>query len=239
MGITDTILKKDTLAKLLASPWRSEDTYVTAGAYMHCTFGTHEEVLNKQDPNGVFINGSPMLTVEDCVVSTSEPGTTMGIAFDAMGRELDGNFYSFGYCRSEMHPIKVALGNGGATAAPYTVDFPPFMLDPDPEQPTFNQLTYPCAPKLLPTVSASAPTGPPFKPQAEARPGLLGALSALTTMLEKLAGAQTQWTNGSPSVSIQGVPALTSKSCLFCQYGGKIRLLTNGMDPAPPEFSAR
>ncbi|WP_036641108.1 PAAR-like protein, partial [Paenibacillus durus] len=88
-------------------------------------------------------------------------------------------------------------------------------------------------------VSASAPTGPPFKPQAERRPGLLGALPSLTTMLEKLAGAQTQWTNGSPSVSIQGVPALTSKSCLFCQYGGQIRLLTNGMDPAPPEFSVR
>ncbi|UWS64424.1 DUF4280 domain-containing protein [Bacillus paralicheniformis] len=69
MGVTDTILSKDTLNKLLTSPWRSEDTYVTAGAYMHCSFGTHEEVLNKLEPNGVYINGKPMLTVEDCVLS--------------------------------------------------------------------------------------------------------------------------------------------------------------------------
>ncbi|AKG33267.1 DUF4280 domain-containing protein [Paenibacillus durus] len=232
MGVTDTILKKDTLAKLLASPWRSEDTYVTAGAYMHCTFGTHEEVLNKQDPNGVYINGNPMLTVEDCVVSASEPGTIQGIPYDKMGQELDGNFYSFGFCRSELLPMKVAEKNSGMPDSSY-------IFDPDPTEPTFNQYIYPCAPKLLPTVSASTPAGPPFKPQAEARPGLLGTLSALTTMLENLLGAQSQWTNGSPNVSIQGVPALTSKSCLFCQYGGKIRLLTNGMDPAPPEFSAR
>lgn len=61
MDARETILTKDTLNKLLSSPWRSEDTYVTAGAYMYCTFGTHEEVLNKLEPNGVYINGSPML----------------------------------------------------------------------------------------------------------------------------------------------------------------------------------
>lgn len=31
MGIMDTLLTKSTLNKLLESPWRSEDTYVTAG----------------------------------------------------------------------------------------------------------------------------------------------------------------------------------------------------------------
>ncbi|WP_342479873.1 PAAR-like protein [Paenibacillus sp. FSL L8-0340] len=230
MGIMDTLLTKSTLNKLLESPWRSEDTYVTAGAYMHCTRGTHEEVLNKQDPNGVYINGRPMLTVKDCALSTSEPGTIQGaIPFDRMGQALDGNFYSFGYCRSDMNPLKAAEKTLGFTD-------PSYMVDPDPEEPTTGQFIYPCAPKLMPTVlGPSSAGGPSPEPQFK----LSGAVSALTTLLERLAGAQTEWTNGSPNVSIQGVQALTSKSCLFCQYGGQIRLLTNGMDPAPPEFSAR
>jgi hypothetical protein len=146
-----------------------------------------------------------------------------------MGQELDGNFYSFGYCRSDMNPLKAAEKTLGFTD-------PSYMVDPDPEEPTAGQFIYPCAPKLMPTVlGPSSAGGPSTEPQFK----LSGAVSALTTLLERLAGAQTEWTNGSPNVSIQGVQALTSKSCLFCQYGGQIRLLTNGMDPAPPEFSAR
>lgn len=220
MGVTDTILTKDTLNKLLSSPWRSEDTYVTAGAYMHCTFGTHEEVLNKLEPNGVYINGSPMLTVEDCATSTSEPGTIHGIPYTKMGQEIDGNFYSFGYCRSELHPMKLAERVAGSKSDPS------YIIDPDPTEPTCGQAIYPCAPGIMPTASASAQSTLMSKP-------------SLSALIEALAGAKPQWTNGSPNVSIQGVPALTSKSCLFCTCGGQIRLLTNGMDPAPPEFAVR
>ncbi|ANY67388.1 hypothetical protein BBD42_13560 [Paenibacillus sp. BIHB 4019] len=227
MGHRETILKKTTLKALLESPWRSEDTYVTAGAYMHCSYGSHEEVLNKPEPNGIYINGSPMLTVEDCKVSLSTPNTIVGIPFDRMGQEIDGNFYSFGFCRSEQHPMKLAESAGAGMPSD-----PSYIIDTDPEEPTFNLPVYPCAPKLM---AAPAPAGAPFK---SAPPiGLPSGLPSLSAMLEKLKGPQ--WTNGSPSVSIQGAAALTSKSCLFCQYGGQIRLLTNGMDPAPPEFSVR
>lgn len=225
MGVSDTILSKDTLNKLLSSPWRSEDTYVTAGAYMHCSFGTHEEVLNKLEPNGVYINGKPMLTVEDCVPSTSEPGTIYGIPYQKMGKEIDGNFYSFGFCRSELHPMKQAERIAGPKSDPS------YIIDPDPTEPTFGQAIYPCAPQIMPTGSAS--------PSAAAQQGALSILPMLGSLLGALAEAKLQWTNGSPNVSIQGVPALTSKSCLFCTCGGQIRLLTNGMDPAPPEFAAR
>ncbi|MFX3634516.1 MAG: DUF4280 domain-containing protein [Candidatus Pristimantibacillus sp.] len=227
MDSRDTVLKKDTLAKLVESPWRSEDTYVTAGAYMSCSFGTHEEVLNKQDPNGVYINGSPMLTVDDCKVSKSEPGTIVDIPYLKMGREIDGNFYSFGYCRSALLPMKRAELEKGFTDSSY-------ILDPGEGEPTFNQMIYPCSPKLL----QNAP-GSPFKSASGPQNGLPSALPSISAMLENFIGPQVQWTDGSPSVSIQGVAALTSKSCLFCQYGGKIRILTNGMDPAPPEFSER
>ncbi|MFD3272991.1 DUF4280 domain-containing protein [Paenibacillus dendritiformis] len=235
MGVTDidTMLSKDTLNKLLTSPWRSEDTYVTAGAYMHCSFGTHEEVLNKLEPNGVYINGKPMLTVEDCVPSTSEPGTIYGIPYQKMGREIDGNFYSFGFCRSELHPMKQAE----RIAGPYSD--PSYIIDPDPTEPTFQQAIYPCAPQIMPTVSPSAPAKAPSAAQATAQQSALSIMPMLGSLLGALAGAKLQWTNGSPNVSIQGVPALTSKSCLFCTCGGQIRLLTNGMDPAPPEFAAR
>jgi hypothetical protein len=230
MGIQDTMLKKSTLKGLLESPWRAEETYVTAGAYMCCTRGTHEEVLNTLEPNGVYINGSPMLTVQDCKVSTSEPGMIMGtLPFDTMSREIDGNFYSFGYCRSEMHPLKVSEKTLGFTD-------PSYLVDSDAEEPTVGQFIYPCAPKLMPTVLGASPAAS-NPPALQAT--LPGAPSALTTLLARVAGAHTEWTNGSSNVSIQGTQALTSKSCLFCQYGGQIRILTNGMDPAPPEFSAR
>lgn len=220
MDARETILTKDTLNKLLSSPWRSEDTYVTAGAYMYCTFGTHEEVLNKLEPNGVYINGSPMLTVEDCATSTSEPDTIHGIPYTKMGEEIDGNFYSFGYCRSELHPMKLAERITGPQSDPS------YIIDPDPTEPTAGQPIYPCAPVIMPTISASAQNKLMSKP-------------SLSSFVEALAGAKQQWTNGSSNVSIQGVPALTSKSCLFCSCGGQIRLLTNGMDPAPPEFAMR
>ncbi|MFF2089255.1 PAAR-like protein [Paenibacillus sp. NPDC058174] len=226
MGITDTFLSKDTRNKLLSSPWRSEDTYVTAGAYMACTLGSHEEVLNKQEPNGIFINGSPMLTVDDCVPSTSTSGTIRGvIPFQQMGQEVDGNFYSFGFCRSERHPMKLAESIAGRDSS--------YVFDTDSTEPTFGQEIYPCAPQIMPTVSAPSPI------QAAAQPSALPALPTLSSLLDAWNVAKPQWTNGSPTVSIQGVPALTSKSCLFCTCGGQIRLLTNGMDPAPPEFSAR
>jgi len=233
MGITDTILKKDTRNKLLASPWRSEDTYVTAGAYMHCTFGTHEEVLNKLEPNGIYINGSPMLTVDDCVPSTSEPGTIHGIPFAKMGQEIDGNFYSFGYCRSELHPMKLAEKITGPMSDPS------YIIDPDPTEPTMGKPIYPCSPQLMPTASSLAPTQAPFTAKAALQQSSPMALPMLDSLVDALTGAKAQWTNGSANVSIQGVPALTSKSCLYCKCGGKIGLLTNGMDPAPPEFSVR
>ncbi|MWC31276.1 PAAR-like protein [Paenibacillus sp. MMS18-CY102] len=239
MGIQDTMLQKGTRESLQQSPWRSEDTYVTAGAYMCCSMGTHEEVLNKLDPNGIYINGSPMLTVNDCAVSSSEAGvirqefTDITYPVNTMGKEIDGNFYSFGFCRSALHPKKLAQGGSSRWSDAS------YLVDSDKNEPTFSQNIYPCAPKLLPTASASAPSGAPFK-KADTSNGPFGFASlSLSDMLANLKLPQTQWTNGSPSVSIQGVPALTSKSCLFCQYGGKIQLLTNGMDPAPPEFSAR
>ncbi|KQO02120.1 DUF4280 domain-containing protein [Paenibacillus sp. Leaf72] len=230
MEARSTVLKKATLKALLESPWRSEDTYVTAGAYMYCSKGTHEEVLSKQDPNGVYINGSPMLTVEDCVASTSVPGVIKGKPAYLMAEDLNGNFYSFGYCRSEHHPMKEA--EEGNSLQP---GYHKFIYDPDEQEPTFNRYVYPCAPQLLPTVSASAPAGAPFKPKT----GSSNSVPSLLEMLENLKVPQVQWTNGSPNVSIQGVAALTSKSCLSCKYGGEIRLLTNGMDPVPPEFSQR
>ncbi|MWC31384.1 PAAR-like protein [Paenibacillus sp. MMS18-CY102] len=240
MGVQDTLLQKGTRESLQQSPWRSEDTYVTAGAFMCCSMGTHEEVLNKLDPNGIYINGSPMLTVNDCAVSSSEAGvikqnfaeTTFPV--NRMGQEIDGNFYSFGFCRSVVHPMKMAEGAYPGMAADSS-----YIFDPDQSEPTFSKFIYPCAPKLLPTVSPSAPSGAPFK-KADTSNGPFGLPSlSFSDVLANFNLPQTQWTNGSPSVSIQGVPALTSKSCLFCQYGGKIQLLTNGMDPAPPEFSAR
>ncbi|MCG7376414.1 DUF4280 domain-containing protein [Paenibacillus sp. ACRSA] len=233
MGIIDTVLDKGTLGELLSSPWRSEDTYVTAGAYMYCTLGTHEDVLNKLEPNGVYINGSPMLTVDDCVTSTSEPRVMHGVPCTKMGENIDGNLYSFGYCRSELHPMKTAEKLIGDYAAL------PHIIDPDPLEPTFGKAVFPCAPDLMPTASASAPAQAPFTAQATAQLSALVSLPMSNSLLDALTGATTKWTNGSSNVSIQGVPALTSKSCLYCKCGGKISLLTNGMDPAPPQFSAR
>ncbi|CAH1225085.1 hypothetical protein PAECIP111893_05213 [Paenibacillus plantiphilus] len=221
-------LKKSTIAELESGEsWRSEETYVTRGAYMHCTMGTHEEVLNQIGEKGVLINESPMMTVKDCAVSTSETINGSMAQFDELGNKIDGNFYSFGYCRSLIHPLKAAELSGAITpnpnggldgleglglTGPYLNGY---NYDCEPETGTIlmDITIYPCVPKLLPS-SLAIPGG------------------------IVIPGA-TEWQNGSPTVLVNDVPVLTTKSCLYCTWGGKIKFLTNGMDPAPPEFLER
>ncbi|MNM67227.1 hypothetical protein D3C81_787500 [compost metagenome] len=183
--------------------WRSEDTYVARGAYMYCTMGTHEDVLNQTENHGVYINGHSMMTVADCVVSTSEAIHGV-VEFDSPGNKIDGNIYSFGFCRSLRHPLKVAEQSGTYIDSSYIHD-----VDPKTGKQKFGELIFPCVPKLDPipmdTSNGNFTLG-------------------------------TRWSGGSSNVSIQGVPALTSSSCLYCRWGGTIKFLTNGMDPAPYEI---
>lgn len=205
----ESFLKKQTINTLMTAPWRADETYVTRGAYMYCTMGTHEEVLNQRKENGVYINGSPMMTVNDCVVSSSEHINGV-VQFDRPGQEIDGNFYSFGYCRSLMHPLKLAELSGTFIDSSYIYDY-----DPDTGTESFDKKIFPCVPQIAPNF-INTPIGP-----------------------LPLPGAKVQWQNGSPSVFIEDVAVLTSKSCLNCLCGGKIEFLTNGMDPAPYEFLER
>lgn len=184
-----------------------QDTFVTAGAYMYCTMGTHEEVLNQLESNGTYINNTALMTVADCKVSTSTPDTWDGIPYQKPGDVIDGNIYSFGYCRSPLHPLKIADMNG-------TIPEPSFMYDYDPDTKadftSEQDRIYPCVPDIS-SPTLFNPFGINFGP--------------------------TQWQNGNEKVLINGVPALTNKSCLNCKYGGKIGFLSNGMEPVPGEFS--
>lgn len=220
-GTYYTMLKKSTIQELESAEWRQRETYVTRGAIMHCTLGTHEDVLNQPEANGVYINRHPIMTVNDCKVSTSvkHPGSEWdpeGI-FEVPGPVADGNIHSFGFCRSLMHPSKpyeVELIKtfekdtmeqiGRKMSREFAFDF-----DRDMEKVDETRLLYPCVPNL------AVASGNPLKSSGE---------------------SGTQWQNGSKTVHVNGTPALTNKSCLNCIYGGKIQLLTNGMDMAPYEM---
>ncbi|MDR0266772.1 DUF4280 domain-containing protein [Paenibacillus sp.] len=205
-----TFLTKATIQKLtVEEKWRSEDTYVTRGAYMYCSFGTHEDILNQTESHGVYVNGNPLMTVEDCVVASSDH-VTGDVEFDEPGKNIDGNIYSFGFCRSLAHPLKLAEISspplepeliGGQPV----LDETPYIFDP--ENP--GNKIYPCVPQFD-----------------------LGLLATADSSM----GTSARWAGGKKNVLIQGVPALTSNSCLFCRWTGVIRFLTNGMDPAPYEL---
>ncbi|GAA0137032.1 hypothetical protein YSY43_38730 [Paenibacillus sp. YSY-4.3] len=229
--IYTSFLKQSTISELMNAPWRAEskkETYVTRGAYMYCTEGTHEEILNQLEPNGVYINQNKMMTVKDCVLSSSEPETRDGVPFERLKGKMDGNFYSFGFCRSDQNPLKVAHKATGMPDPSYIYNY-----DPDTKiLPSGNEnMIFPCAPKLIPHLK-TGPIG--FDEGVKRIPNLVDIMSSLAKLSEGV-----EWDNGSSNVMIEGVPALTTKSCLTCKYGGKIQLLTNGMEPTPPEFLER
>lgn len=211
-----SFLKQSTIQQLtVEEKWRSEETYVTRGAYMYCSFGTHEDVLNLTEDHGVYVNGQPLMTVKDCVVASSEH-VTGNVPHDIPGNELDGNIYSFGFCRSLFHPQKMAEISGtplGQPGGPPVADGS-YIYDIDPETekilPSQTKI-YPCVPKL------------------DMVPYWGGVSVGIRVGI-------SLWSFGSPNVKINGFSALTTKSCLFCRWGGTIKFLTNGMDPAPYEI---
>lgn len=205
MGIDQKkFLKKSIIKEMMEASWRKE-TFVTRGAYMYCSMGTHEEILNQPQINGVYINNNPMMTVKDCKVSTSEPDTYAGFPYDKPGPTIDGNMYSFGYCRSLLNPLKIADMAGNINSV--------YLYDYDPDTNTYftsdKDRIYPCVPNFSP-LTLFTPVGLNF--------------------------GDMKWQNGNENVLIDGVPALTNRSCLYCKYGGKIELLSNGMEPVPGEL---
>ncbi|AJS61112.1 DUF4280 domain-containing protein [Paenibacillus sp. IHBB 10380] len=208
----DSFIKPSTIIKLTEEEvWRKEETYVARGAHMYCTMGTHEEVLNQIENHGVYVNGQSLMTVDDCVVSSSE-NITGNVNYDEPGNEIDGNLYSFGFCRSLIHPQKVAEINNIPLGQPGGPPVPDgsYIFDVEPESGSLlGNKIYPCVPKFDP------------RPMDTSRGNLTLA---------------TRWSGGSPNVTIQGAPALTTSSCLYCRWAGVIKFLTNGMDPIPPEF---
>lgn len=195
---------------------------------MYCTMGTHEEVLNQLEPNGVYINENKMMTVKDCVTSKSEEKTFRGFPIEELKGEMDGNFYSFGFCRSPQNPMKIAHVATGDSGPSYIYNY-----DPDTKVLPYGEehKIFPCVPKLIPHLKV----GPIGVDEGVNRfPNLVDIMSSLAKLSEGV-----EWDNGSSNVMIDGVPALTTKSCLTCKYGGKIQILTNGMEPTPPEFLER
>ncbi|MNI10178.1 hypothetical protein D3C73_632780 [compost metagenome] len=174
------------------------------------------------------------MTVNDCNISTSvarDGYSYLGNYYEEPGDVIDGNIHSFGFCKSEFHPSKVyeTTYNLQEMDREYAYDVNP----DDPklnENPNMNIKIYPCVPKLL---SASSN---PLKASAfmDMMTGGQHAAAAANSITEHFSGAR--WQNGSETLFINGVPALTSKSCLTCAYGGQIGFLTNGMDMPPFEF---
>ncbi|AZK48564.1 DUF4280 domain-containing protein [Paenibacillus lentus] len=201
MDNAQTSMLGERLIRELKSAWRDTETYITSGAYMRCSEGTHEEVLNRVTNNGVYINKNPMMTVNDCKVSTSKIDGDK--AFEKLQKNIDGNLYSFGFCRSDKHP---AFERGKNEPPTNFGGIPDYDVDSGVEIAT--KFIYPCIPEFI--ASLNAPTS--------------GGSSG------------PQWQNGSKTVMIDGVPALTSKSCLTCLKGGQITFLTNGMDMPPLDF---
>ncbi|AWB43684.1 hypothetical protein DCC85_05260 [Paenibacillus sp. CAA11] len=138
----DNFLKKSIINELTNMSLQKK-TLVTEGAYMYCTMGTHEDILNQPNKNGTYLNGKPLLTVKDCKVSTSESDIFSGIPFEKPSETVDGNLYSFGFCRSKFHPLK--LNNLAASYSPYSFDY-----DPDTGTHLFGKenLLMPCVPNL-------------------------------------------------------------------------------------------
>lgn len=197
--VYETMLSPSLVRALSEESWRSAETYVSSGAYMQCSFGTHEEVLNQPVPNSVLINENPMMTINDCKVAP--PG--------------EGNLYSFGYCRSKMlKAYQMDKDNQGLSMYGGIQDYDPGSGRPypssiGPESFIFGPMVYPCKPEFVPSMMS------PLSDDASAGP---------------------QWENGSKIVNIDGVPVLTSKSCLRCVNSGLITFLTNGMDMPPLDF---
>jgi hypothetical protein len=213
---TNNFLKQSTIDELMNASWR-KTTLVTSGAYMYCTMGTHEDVLNKPIKNGMYINKNPILTVQDCEVSEADYEYLAGVEYKEPKPEVTGNLHSFGYCRSKLHPLK--QNNIGV---PYEPEMQDYLPDTGVELSGDENRLYPCVPSIAPQVSFSAPTN--------------STLPFGVSNLLGLSISKGEWQDGHEKLKIDGVPALTSKSCLNCIYGGKIQLLSNGMEPVPSEL---
>lgn len=148
--IYTSMLKKSTIHEMTTG-WRTEKTYITQGAYMYCSMGTHAEVLNKIKANGVYINENPIMTVKDCKESSSTLETGL-VTYRKLGDKIDGNFYSFGYCRSQFHPVYAFAKNGGL--------FTDCIDDYDNDAKAFTGgfKVFPCTPKICPTM-VNTPAG--------------------------------------------------------------------------------
>lgn len=205
----EKFLKKSIIQEMVANAGE-QVTFVTAGAYMYCTLGTHEEVLNQLQTNGTYINNTTMMTVADCKVSTSTPDHWQGAQFDVQSETIDGNLHSFGYCRSPIHPLKTVDQRGeGMTPDIHSTAIYDYDPDAEVDLTTGQDRIYPCVPRWLPATPFD-PSGRTFSPE--------------------------QWQNGNEKVLVNGVPALTNKSCLYCKYGGEVKFLSNGMEPIPGDF---
>lgn len=209
----ETFLKTETIAKLRAT-LDEKETFVARGAFMYCTNGTHEERLNRPASKGVFVNRNELMTINDCQVSSSTQRSGM---YDSLDYKMDGNLYSFGFCRSEAHSQKGE-----------EVDRSNWIKDVDPNTliSNFDKEIYPCAPKLMAAASIM---------QASPLPTPESLLSIINLLQPQLAPAP-QWEPGHPKVTIEGVPALTTNACLQCKWGGTIRFLTNGMEEMPDDL---
>lgn len=209
----ETFLKTETIAKLRAA-LDERETFVARGAFMYCSMGTHEERLNRPASKGVFVNRNELMTVSDCQVSSSEQYSD---TYNHLKNEMDGNLYSFGFCRSENHAEEGKR-----------VDMSSWIQDVDPN--TLSSISgkeiYPCAPKLMAAASMMKITPLPT-PES-----LLSIINLLKPQLAPL----PQWEPGHPKVTIEGVPALTTNACLHCKWGGTIRFLTNGMEEMPDDL---
>ncbi|TVX95098.1 DUF4280 domain-containing protein [Cohnella terricola] len=133
-------LTQEMINELTLTPWRTTETFVTRGAFMHCTNGTHEEVLNQPTVNGVYINENPMMTVKDCNPSTSSGRNPES---EVVGKNIDGNFHSFGYCRSEIHPRAKIVEE--YKIPPDKIGGLPVAFNPETYE---MQFVYPCVPKI-------------------------------------------------------------------------------------------
>lgn len=201
---TKNFLKQSTISELMEATWR-KTTLVSRGAYVYCTMGTHEDILNQPEKNGVYLNKNPIMTVKDCKVSESYGEFLAGVKYNEPKPEVEGNLHSFGYCRSNQHPLKI--DNVGVSYRPKMYDYSP---DTGTKYDGDENRLYPCVPSVMPQFSFKLPFG--------------------------LEISEGEWQNGHAKLKIDGVPALTSKSCLNCIYGGQIRLLSNGMEPVPWEL---
>lgn len=201
---TKNFLKQSIIDELMSTTWR-KTTLVSRGAYVYCTMGTHEDILNQPQKNGVYLNKNPIMTVQDCKVAEGDYEYLGGATFKEPKDEVTANLHSFGYCRSPQHPLK----NDPAGLA-YKPKLQDYLPDTGVELSGDENRLYPCVPFIMPQISFKPPFG--------------------------ISLSEGEWQNGHSKLKIEGVPALTSKSCLNCIYGGTIHLLSNGMEPVPGEL---